>query len=177
MKFKAEADIELSKHKPPRIRIQEEVYEQIENLFLRFHSVVRQMSREQRHDNRPTLDVNDEYDVQDLLHGLLRLFFDDIRDEEWTPSYAGSSTRMDFLLKNEHVVIEVKMLRKGLGKKRVAEELIIDKAHYREHPDCKTLYCLVYDPHGKIINPKGFEDDLSEKIGDFETRVFIVPRA
>jgi hypothetical protein len=49
-----------------------------------------------RHDGRPTLGVGDEYDVQDLLHALLRLFFDDIRPEERTPSYAGESTRMDF---------------------------------------------------------------------------------
>lgn len=65
----------------------------------RFHSVSRQLR--QRHSARPTLDISDEYDVQDFLHALLRLFFDDVRAEEWTPSYAGQSARMDFLLKNE----------------------------------------------------------------------------
>jgi hypothetical protein len=33
-----------------------------------------------------------EYDVQDLLHALLRPWIADIRPEEFTPSYAGSST-------------------------------------------------------------------------------------
>lgn len=56
-----------------------------------FHQAVRQMRN--RHDNRPTIDVNDEYDVQDLLHVFLRLYFDDVRAEEWTPSYAGSASR------------------------------------------------------------------------------------
>lgn len=43
--------------------------------------------------------LEDEYDVQDLPHALLLLYFDDVRAEEWTPSYAGKSARMDFLLK------------------------------------------------------------------------------
>ena len=38
-----------------------------------------------------------EYDVQDLLHALLRPWVQDVRPEEYTPSYAGKSTRMDFL--------------------------------------------------------------------------------
>ena len=174
MKFKVEADKIVSKYKPPRIR--EEAHQLVENLFLNFHSVVREIEQERRHEKRRTLEVNDEYDVQDLLRGLLRIHFDDIRPEEWTPSYAGASTRMDFLLKKEQTVIEVKKTRSRLDRKKLAQELIIDKAYYRAHPDCKTLYCLVYDPEQKISNPRGFERDLSDKIGDFETKVFIVPR-
>lgn len=71
------------------------------NLFEKFHSVARQLRK--RYNERPTLDVDDEYDVQDLLHALLRLYFDDIRTEEWTPSSAGGSSRMDFLLKKEKI--------------------------------------------------------------------------
>ena len=41
-----------------------------------------------RHDNRSTLAITDEYDVQDLLEALLKLHFTDVRPEEWTPSYA-----------------------------------------------------------------------------------------
>lgn len=35
-----------------------------------------------RYADRPTLEISDEYDVQDLFHALLHLFFDDIREEE-----------------------------------------------------------------------------------------------
>jgi REase_DpnII-MboI len=52
--------------------------------------------------------MKDEYDVQDSLHALLKLHFDDVRREEWTPSYAGSQSRMDFLLKREKIVVETK---------------------------------------------------------------------
>lgn len=130
----------------------------------RFHEVARQLTH--RRENRATLEIKDEYDVQDLLHALLRLHFDDIRPEEWTPSYGGGSSRMDFLLKDHAIVIEGKMTRKGLGAKEVSEELIIDAAKYRQHADCRTLICLVYDPSGLVKNPRGIERDLGKLSGN-----------
>jgi DNA-binding sugar fermentation-stimulating protein len=58
--------------------------------------------------NRNTIEIEDEYDVQDLFHALLKLYFDDIRPEEYTPSYGGSASRVDFLLKDEQIIIEIK---------------------------------------------------------------------
>lgn len=145
----------------------------IENICSKFHLIAKQMR--QRYKNRETLDIQDEYDVQDLLHVLLTLYFNDIRPEEWTPSYAGSSSRMDFLLKKEQVVIEAKKTRKGLGSKEVGEQLIVDIAKYQSHPDCKTLICFVYDPEGGIPNPKGIENDLNRTEGDLTVKVIIAP--
>jgi hypothetical protein len=54
-----------------------------------------------RHAGRPPFLVTDEYDVQDLFAALLETRFDDVRREEWGPSYAGGATRVDFLLKIE----------------------------------------------------------------------------
>lgn len=39
--------------------------------------------------------VTSRIGYSDTKYGLLRLYFDDIRDEEWTPNYAGASARMD----------------------------------------------------------------------------------
>lgn len=114
----------------------EETYNPINpilTIFDRFHLVVRQLRN--RHVTRTTLDVVDEYDVQDLLHSLLTVHFDDIRPEEWTPSYAGKSSRMDFLLKNYKIVIEVKKIRSGLTEKEVGTQLIEDIEHYSKHQD------------------------------------------
>ncbi len=145
----------------------------ISSICDRFHLVARQLKG--RHDNRQTLLVEDEYDVQDLLHALLTLYFDDIRPEEWTPSYAGGCSRMDFLLKQEQIVIEVKKTRKALGAKEVGEQLIIDIDKYKEHPDCKTLLCFVYDPEGWIANPRGIENDLNRDDGELTVKVLITP--
>jgi hypothetical protein len=146
----------------------------IELLCSRFNEVSKQLRK--RRENRPTLDVADEYDVQDLLHALLRIFFDDVRSEEWTPSYAGKSSRMDFLLPKEQTVVEAKKARPGLGTKEIGDELIIDIARYKAHSACKKLVCFVYDPDSRITNPHGIESDLSGKHGDLEVKVMIAPQ-
>jgi hypothetical protein len=135
-----------------------------ERILDRFHAVARQLRS--RHANRPTLEIEDEYDVQDLLHALLKLGFDDIRPEEWTPSYAGSCSRMDFLLKPERLVVEVKKTSKSVGAKEVGDQLLVDIARYKMHPDCKMLVCFVYDPEGRIGNAKGLARDLEASSTD-----------
>lgn len=146
----------------------------LNQIFTNFHRVACQFRR--RHSGRETLDIQDEYDVQDLLHALLCLYFDDIRPEEWCPSDAGSSSRTDFLLKNEQLFIEVKMTRKGLKDKHVGEQLIVDIKRYQAHPDCKKLICFVYDPDGYISNPTGLENDLSRTEGGLPVQVIITPK-
>ena len=140
----------------------------------RFHAVARQIR--ERRERRPTLDVADEYDVQDLFHALLTIYFEDIRKEEWTPSYAGGASRMDFLLPEIEAVVEVKMTRPTLSTRQLGEQLIVDIAKYKKHPACRTLFCVVYDPEGRISNPRGLENDLSKKNDRMMTHVKIVPK-
>lgn len=145
----------------------------VELLFSRMHVVVRHLRK--RHDSRQTLDVKDEYDLQDLLGALLRIFFDDVRPEETTPSYAGKASRIDFLIKAESIAVETKMTRPGLSDREVGSELIEDAARYAAHPNCKMLLCLVYDPDGRILNPAGLTNDLSRSHGTLSVRVTVVP--
>jgi REase_DpnII-MboI len=119
-----------------------------------------------------------EYDVQDLLHALLRPWVADIRPEEFTPSYAGTSTRMDFLLPAHRAVIEMKFVRDADHAKKIGNELIEDIEHYRKHPDCGILWCVVYDPEHLIRNPEGLKKDLegtrTSKDGAVEVKVLIL---
>lgn len=147
----------------------------IKKILNRFHKVVRQLR--DRYNNRSALEIEDEYDVQDLLHALLKLEFDDIRKEEWTPTYAGSSSRIDFLLKKEQIVIEVKKTSSHTKSKEIGNQLIIDTAHYKAHPDCKTLICFVYDAEMRIGNPRGLESDLaSQSTPEMLVIVVIAPK-
>ena len=131
----------------------------LQSIIEKFHTVSTQLLN--RYNNKSTLEITDEYDVQDLLNALLRIHFEDVRKEEYTPSYAGGSTRVDFLLKREQTLIEVKKTRNNLKDKEVGNQLILDVAHYKSHPDCKKLICFVYDPDNLIVNPRGLEDDLN----------------
>jgi len=150
--------------------------ERVEALYRigeRFHLVAKQL-RVRRQD-RPTLDIEDEYDVQDLFHALLRIPFDDVRPEEWTPSYAGGASRVDFLLPEIEAVVEIKKSRAGLSARELGEQLIVDIAKYKQHPNCRTLFCFVYDPDGRIANPRGIENDLNAKQDELTVRVLIAP--
>lgn len=145
---------------------------QLMNLLRRLHLIARQLKH--RHDNRESLVIRDEYDVQDLVHALLKGHYDDVRAEEYTPSYAGANSRVDFLLKKEKCVIETKMASGRLRDRVIGEQLILDIKRYQTHPDCATLVCFVYDPDGFVKNPAGLETDLSRKHDALDVRVVIV---
>lgn len=142
--------------------------------FRNFHRFARQLK--DRHASRPSLVIEDEYDVQDLVHALLLLHFKDVRTEEYTPSYAGSASRIDFLLKDEKIAIEIKMTRDGLTDKKLGEELMIDTDRYQTHPDCKTLVCFIYDPKEYIKNPTALENDLSGEKDNLNVVAIISPQ-
>ena len=131
-----------------------------------------------RRKNAQVLLFSNEYDIQDLLHALLRPWVADIRPEEFTPSYAGSSTRMDFLLPAHRLVIELKFIRDRTHAKKVGAELIVDIEHYRKHPKCQILWCVVYDPNHYLTNAEGLCSDLSGKRssqdGELVTKVFVL---
>ncbi|CAB3766477.1 hypothetical protein LMG29739_04842 [Paraburkholderia solisilvae] len=162
-----------STHAAPDAPTAPDRIEALYQIGARFHLVAKQLRI--RRQDRPTLDVNDEYDVQDLFHALLRLAFDDVRPEEWTPSYAGASSRVDFLLPEIEAVVEIKKSREGLNARHLGEQLIVDIAKYKKHPNCRTLFCFVYDPDGRINNPRGIENDLNATQDELTVRVLIAP--
>jgi hypothetical protein len=147
--------------------------ESIELICHKFHIVAKQL--EKRHEERSTIRINDEYDVQDLFYALLRLYFDDIRPEEWSPSYAGGNSRIDFLINNEKIIIEIKRTRSRLKDKEIGEQLIIDIERYKTHPKCRKMICFIYDPEELLRNPKGLQNDLECSENEFSVRMIISP--
>ena len=124
------------------------------------------------------ISFSNEYDVQDLLHALLRPWVADIRPEEFTPSYAGSSTRMDFLLPAHKIVIELKFVRDRNHGKKIGDELIVDIDHYQQHPGSSRLWCVVFDPDHLLTNAQGLKTDLegqrTTKSGSVYVRVSVL---
>ncbi|MBI1204956.1 MAG: transposase [Rhodopseudomonas sp.] len=147
--------------------------ERVIGLWRRFPLFVERLQSRQR--SRAAFVVSDEYDVQDLLHAILRLHFDDVRPEEHTPSYAGNSSRVDFFLPPERIVVEAKMTRKNLGQKEVADELIIDAARYAQMDGVDTLICLVFDPERRCANPKTLENDVERSGARLKVRAVVCP--
>ena len=147
---------------------------EVSRICSRFSNVIRSIRK--RHSNRKPLTVKDEYDVQYLLRILLSVSFNDIRPEETTPSYAGTSSRIDFLLKNERIAIETKMTRENLADKELSKQLIQDIAQYQTHPDVDSLLCFIYDPEQFIENPMSIINDLESRSNeDLTIKVIVSP--
>ncbi|MGC2696375.1 MAG: hypothetical protein WA738_11345 [Candidatus Angelobacter sp.] len=139
-----------------------------------FHPVAVRLRR--RRTEREPLLIKDEYDVQYVMGALLETQFEDVRSEEWTPSYAGGASRVDFFLKKESAFVETKMPRDGLADRKLGDELIIDIEHYKRHPDCKSLLCFIYDPDHRLKNPRALENDLTKQHGSLPVTVIVRPK-
>ncbi len=163
------SDFETTENKPHSTNS----FDEVVRICKRFPNVVRHIQI--RHSQRPSIEVNDEYDVQYLLEILLAVSFDDIRQEEPAPSFAGTTSRIDFLLKDEGIAIETKMTRKGLADKELTKQLIQDIAQYQTHPDVSFLICFIYDPDKYVRNPFGLIKDLESKGDKLKIKVVISP--
>ncbi|MGH7232456.1 MAG: hypothetical protein ACREJU_14020, partial [Nitrospiraceae bacterium] len=146
----------------------------IQRVCLRFHSVARQLR--QRSDDRSTLEVEDEVDVQDVLRAVLCAQFEVIQTEAWNPGYANGMARTDLALKQEGIVIVVKKTKQGVGAKTLTDQLGVDIQRYLNHPLCQTLLCFIYDPEGRIGNPAAFEAALVRHKHGWKVEVVISPQ-
>jgi len=161
--------------KNDNIDIQAEGIRYLAKIFSKFHRIAQSLRH--RHGNRETIIIKDEYDVQDLLRGILQIHFNDIREEDYSPSYAGGNSRIDFVLKEEKIIIETKMTNDNLKDKDVGSQLLIDIGRYRAHPDCQVLVVFVYDKGDHIRNKAGMKNDLERMSSpDIKVNVFIEPK-
>lgn len=112
---------------------------------------------------RNPVEFTDEYDDQFLLRALLVQFFEDVRDEEYTPSYAGSNSRIDFVLPEFGLAVELKHTRPAMSDAEVGQQLLIDRERYQTHKDVTHLVVLVFDHDGHLRNPRGLESDLQRE--------------
>jgi hypothetical protein len=146
----------------------------LRKVCLRFHAVARQLRL--RKDYRTTLEVEDDYDLHDLLCALLKLEFDEVGADEWTPPYAGGSTRTTLLLNRDRLAVVAKKTRSGLTTKELAEQVAADTAHYASRKPCAHLFCFIYDPEGRIGSPTRLETDLTSVSDSFTVDVLVAPK-
>ncbi len=126
-----------------------------------------------RRRSRRAFPLDDEYDLQDIVEAVLRLTYADVRPEERTPSSAGSSSQLDFLVRGERCAVEVKVTKPGRAEKQIKPEILVDINDYQGHPNVDTLIVAVYDLSSTFSNPSGFESDLSGRHNDLEVTVVV----
>lgn len=157
-----------------KLHVEQGTLDILRRVCARFHLVARQLRL--RKEYRPTLEINDEYDLQDLFYALLRLQFDEVGTEDWSPAYANGARRTSYLLGWDKTVVVVKQTRSGLSSKDLAEQVAADKVHYSARPNGTTLLCFIYDPEGRVGNPRGLEADLTSTEETYRVEVIVAPK-
>lgn len=149
----------------------------LKNILCNFSNAVKKITQSRRK-NHSEYEINDEYDVQDILYVILKSVFPNLKDEDPIQKSGGKGTRIDLILREEEILIEVKMIKKSdYTESKFIDELKIDIESYHGSPWIKTLFCFVYDPFNKTRDIANFTDlnGIREKDGKrFNVEVIVV---
>lgn len=118
----------------------------------------------ERRKGKPTIPIDDEYDMQDILHVILKPHFPSIKIEEVVSGKdSGRFLKIDFVLSKIKVAIECKCIRDKTHAKNLSKEINDDIQTYNEHQDCSHLIFFIYDKNLQIMNPDMLEENYSKK--------------
>jgi hypothetical protein len=131
-----------------------------------------------RRSNHPDFKIEDEYDVQDISYVILKSIFPNLREEDPIPKVGAKSTKIDLILREEKILIEVKMIKaKDSNETHFIEELKVDFESYHECKWLRKLFCFVYDPYKKTRDISNFQDlngDRTKGDHNFNVEIIVV---
>jgi hypothetical protein len=110
------------------------------------------------------------------LYALLKLEFEEVGSEEWTPPYTGGAPRTTLFVNRDQIAVVGKKTRSGLTTKELADQVAADSAYYRAQDKCATLFCFIYDPEGRIGSPKRLETNLTSVSEHCTVEVLVAPK-
>lgn len=132
--------------------------ETIIHILNNFSNAIKRITND-RYNSRPGLNIDDEYDVQDILFALLKGFFDDLEREDPVTKLAGKSSRIDLNIRSQGIMIEVKMIKdKDKDHKKFVDELKLDIINYSAWEELKDLILFIYDPYNKTTDKNHFKE-------------------
>ncbi|MEZ0386533.1 MAG: hypothetical protein ACAI34_05675 [Verrucomicrobium sp.] len=153
------------------LRSQEPAKEVLAKIYDSFGDVVRVLKN--RRLGHPSFEVKDEYDVQDLLHGLLLANFKVVVPEEPCSKVGPDYSILDFILPNQRIGIEVKTMDGTLTARKLKRALSKDLIDFSRHDGIDTLHIFIWDPGGKIVARPAFEHGFSTIRMDLKVECFI----
>lgn len=149
--------------------------EVLRDIFYNFPNAVQKIIKDRRK-GHPEFEIKDEYDVQDILYVIVKSFFPNMRDEDPIPKVGGKSTKIDLILREEKILIEVKMIKeKDSNETHFIEQLKVDFESYHKCIWLEKLFCFVYDPFKKTRDISNFNDLNGERTkGDHNYNVEVI---
>lgn len=123
------------------------------------------------------ISIEDEYDVQDILYVVLKSVFPKIKYENPLSKYGGSSTRLDFVLQEEGIIIEVKQIKiTEKNDKTFINQIKIDLQSYHVLDYLQEIIFFIYAPNAiqDINNFKELEGEQSINGKTFNVKIIVV---
>ena len=115
----------------------------VERLCSRLPQAARTLAHRGR--SKPPFLIEDEYDVQDLLHATLRAYLKySVQEDPMTKVAGAKAGRADISIEELGVLIEVKFVRGPQDQKRLFEEHSQDLLLYTKWSHLKRLILLIY---------------------------------
>ena len=112
-----------------------------------------------RRKGKDVFEFSDEYDVQDILYVMLKPLFPKMREEDPIPKVGSNSTKIDLILREEKILIEVKMIKMSDSDEgKFIKQLKEDIQSYHVCQWLENLVCFVYDPYDKTKDRTNFYD-------------------
>jgi len=117
-------------------------------------------------EKRTSIKFKDEPELQNFIYSLLRTLFESTEFEDPTEKICGKSNRLDFVLKDHKIIIEVKYIRDSSHARKISEELSIDYPRYKQSPYGEMIINYIYDPEKHIANHGLFRQQLKKLLPD-----------
>lgn len=128
----------------------------VKQVLFEFGNAVKKITRNRRKGHKE-FEIDDEYDVQDLLYIMLKPLFPKMIDEEPTPKVGSKYNKIDLIIREEGLMIEVKMIKESdTDEKKFVEQLKNDIQSYYRYGFLKDLLIFVYDPQNKTKDSQNF---------------------
>lgn len=125
-----------------------------------FPDVVSRLSY--RRKGKTQFEINDEYDVQDLLYVMAKGAFSTLQYEDPTHKEGPNSARADFVINDLGTYIEAKFISEKGQEKVIHDECMLDIQKYGSQENCHKIVFFVYDPHKCIDNQFSFKASLEK---------------
>lgn len=147
----------------------------IEQVCRRIGHTARILANRQRIGSNPFI-ISNEYDVQDLLHGVLRAFIKFSVQEDPLHKVAGArASRADISIEDLGILIEIKYVHGPDDQKRIFDDFSKDLVLYSSWKPLKTLLFLIYNS-ADLRDPEALEklSGIKEINGTrFDTRIIL----
>lgn len=149
--------------------------EVVKDILNNFSNAIQKIIKNRRKDH-PNFEIEDEYDVQDILYVILKSVFPNLRDEDAIGKVGAKTTKIDLIIREERILVEVKMIKgKDSNETHFIEQLKVDIESYHECKWLRKLFCFVYDPYKKTRDISNFNDLNADRVkGEHKFNVEVI---